>query len=70
MQKAKGSSVKDVLKKDHLFYSLPVRSCPHLVNPLPPLCERPHLAPYTALYIGLIIGAFYPYSMWTDMWVI
>ena len=34
----------------------PVRRCPHLINPLSPLCGRPHLASYTALWSDSVIA--------------
>src|SRR6218665_3811173 len=38
-------------KNDPFSYPLPpVRRCPHLTNPPSPLCGRPHLASYTALW--------------------
>src|SRR6218665_867874 len=33
----------------------PVRRCPHLTKP-PPLCGRPHLASYTALWSDSVIA--------------
>src|SRR6218665_801558 len=55
VQIAKGSSIKDVRKKDPFSYPLtPVRRSPHLINPSP-LCGRPHLASYTALWSDIVI---------------
>src|SRR6218665_1421256 len=34
----------------------PVRRCPHLTNPPSPLCGRPHLASYTALWSDSVIA--------------
>src|SRR6218665_2299845 len=55
-ESAKGSSIKDVRKKMTPFHTplLPVRKCPHLTNP--PLCGRPHLASYTALWSDSVIA--------------
>src|SRR6218665_3107217 len=57
-----GSSIKNVRKKTPFPTSPPpVRRCPHLINPLP-LCGRPHLASYTALWSDSVIASALKYA--------
>src|SRR6218665_1741091 len=44
-------------KMTHFYTSPPpVRRCPHLTNPPPPHCGRPHLASYTVLWSDSVIA--------------